>query len=337
MNKKKLGICICDKAYEERFVRCMMNHYKEQYEIHILSSLLEIVEFQERIFDAIIVGDEEEKNMMSLAKKGQDGLILREEEGTEESQEHLVYVEKYQEVYKIVEELRKLTENHSKEVGMQTKNYELVGISSFCCERLQLPFASVTASVYGEKHSVLLIDLQPFSAMDNDDASEGERLGMEDLMSVATTGIYTKSRILGAIGHEQKWDYIHPVKNTECLVEANEDIYIKMIDMLAEEQGYDVIILNFGAVFSGMFDLMDRCQTFYCLEEKGNLSPWREFVFCQEMKRRGKERFLQKIIRMELVSSPGKEQTWKHISQQWLWGTVGNQLRDYIWAENYSG
>lgn len=337
MSKKKLGICIRDKDYEERFVRCMMNHYKEQYEIHVLSTLLEIIQFQERIFEAIITGDEEAASMVSLAKKGQDVLILKEKEEIEEVQEHLAYAEKYQEVYKIVEELRKLTENHTKEAGELTKTYELVGISSFSSERLQLPFAAVSASVYGENHSVLLVDLQPFSGIESEESSEGDLLGMEDLMSVAATGIFTKSRILGAIAHEQKWDYVRPVKNSECLVEANEDIYLKMIDMLANEQGYDVIILNFGAVFSGMFDLMDRCHTFYYLEEKGKSSPWREQIFSCEMKRRGKDRFFEKIVRMELLPPPGKELEWKHISQQWLWGTVGNQLREYIWAENYSG
>jgi len=333
MHKKRLGICIQDKEYEERFVRCLMNHYREQYEIHVLSSLFEMLQFQELLFEVIITGDEEVENSESLARKGQNVLILREKEMEKERQEHLAYVEKYQEVYKIVEELKMLTEDVHEQKKCDNKGYKMIGISSLNCESLQLPFAALCASVYGENQPVLFVDLQPFSGMESEEVPEEEIFGMEDVLSIASTGIVTPNRILGAIRHETKWDYIRPVKNTECLVEANEDIYQKMIEMMVQEQGYQVIIVNFGATFTGMFEFMGRCQQFYLLREKGKYSLSREQAFFCEMKRRGKDTFLERIVHMELPVTSGKELDWRGISKQWLWGTVGNQLREYIWVE----
>ena len=335
MYKKKLGICIQDKEYENRFIRCLINHYKEQYEIHVLSSLFEAVEFQDHMFEAVITGDEELENSMSLAKKGQKTLVLLEKEAIEEKEEFLVYAQKYQEVYKIVEELKMLTEEVHEQRKVAEKEYRIIGISSLGCESLQLPFAAVCASVYGEQQTVLLMDLQPFSGLEGEEEAE-ELFRMEDVMSIASTGIVTPNRILGAICHEQKWDYIRPVRNTECLVEANEDIYQKMIEMIAQEQGYQVIIVNFGATFTGMFELMGRCQTFYCLREIGKHFEERERTFFSELKRRGKDALLQRMNYLELPVVSGKVLDWRSISKQWLWGTVGNQLREYIWVEKQS-
>ena len=73
---------------------------------------------------------------------------------------------------------------------------------------------------------------------------------------------------MGAIGHENTWDYVYSVKNTECLAEVTDDTYKEMLKLLTQELGYEMIIINFGAVFLGVHSLMNLCERIYFLTHK---------------------------------------------------------------------
>lgn len=338
MNKTKLAICMSDCKYQERFVRCLMNHYKEQYEIYVY----EEIESLEDAIDMVVITEGLEADVLkNIVKHYKKVLVLQEDLAEEKVSEDLLYVNKYQEVYRIIDHLEKnIDPNVTKAATGTFLNgaYEMIGVISFSNELLQLPFSATTAMVCGEKEKVLLMDLQPFSGLaEIENLEESESLGMEDLMSIATTGIYTPSRLLGAIGQEQKWDYVQPVKNTECLVEANADIYTQMMNLLVKELGYKKIVVNFGVVFFGMFELMSRCDQMFCVTHKGEGRSWREQVFLDEIKRRGKEDLWKRVSKIEVPPANNNDKEWRVQAQAWLWTAVGDALRERLWVESHVG
>lgn len=339
MDKTKLAICIEDEEYKARFARCVMHHYKDSYEIHILDNMQEIAEGGKSEFQVIVIGDDKEINLCDCQESI---LLVLQEYVTEETSvlnERILYTEKYQEVYKIMEVLKKavLQQFTQSVYQVQRKETQFIGVFSLQEEEMQMPFTALLADVLGEKQRVLVVDVQPFSGFIIELEPREQTLGMEDLMAVATTEHYTSNRLAASIGHEEKWDYVYPVKNTQCLVEADGVRYQKMVEILVKEWGYEQVIFNLGTVFSGMVEWMEMCQQFYILTRRKEERSWREEAFFQEMKCRGKKEFLQKLIWMEVPKCLVKERSWRQMAKAWLWSELGDRLREMNWVEYKDG
>lgn len=337
MDKVKLAICMEDEEYKSRFAGCVMHHYKDSYEIHIVDNIQEIVEGGKP--EVIVIGDGNKINPCDLQESI---VVVLQEYVTEEASafnERILYTEKYQEVYKIMEVVKKAVLQQSKQSVYQAgrKETQFIGVFSLQEEEMQMPFTALLADVLGENHRVLVVDVQPFSGFVIELEPREQTLGMEDLMAVATTERYTSNRLAASIGHEPKWDYVYPVKNAQCLVEADGILYQKMVEILVKEWGYEQVIFNLGTVFSGMAEWMELCQRFYILTRRKEERSWREEAFLQEMKRRGKETFLQKAIWMEVPKPLIKERSWRQMENTWLWSELGDRLREMHWAEYGDG
>lgn len=337
MKKIKLAICMQDKEYQNRFTKCWMNHFKDSYEVHMFTDMEDVTQLKENKFEVFLVDEN-----IDISNEYADLIVcLMEKEAVIEekaSYENIFRIEKYQEVYKIEQWIK----NKMKELRMSnsdsgySKKCKWIGVYSLDCEASQLPFAAMTAMEYGEKAKVLVMNLQAISGMmiEEDEFVEGAScLTMEDLLVAVVTNSYTRARILGGIGHEQNWDYIYPVKNSECLIETDKEIYEKMIQILSRELEYEIIILNFGTIFSGIFDLMELCDDFYFLVTKMDSLTWREKAFREEVRRHGKLEFQQKIKRIEIPYYLMANHTWHHLAQQWRWNQIGDNLRKHMWVE----
>ena len=108
MKKVRLGLCIGDNEYSLRFTNCIMNHYQEQVELHIYSENAELKR-DRKSYDIVLIDD-----VKNAEKWGGEVPVLclyDSKEGTEKQEEGGVYwVEQYQEVNRIVDEILKQDE-----------------------------------------------------------------------------------------------------------------------------------------------------------------------------------------------------------------------------------
>lgn len=346
MDKTKIAICIGDAEYETRFVKCVMNHYKDSYEIHVFRDILSIKQKKEeeggqrKKFHIVVTDEKETDSFCNLEETVY--LVLQEYAAGQKEiqleknvQEHVFYTEKYQEVYKIMEVLEQIIAQNSahKMCYAEDTNTQLIGVFSMEKESMQMPFTALLAEVLGDRNRVLVFDLQPFSGFSTEINVEENALGMEDLMAVAMTEVYTGNRLAASIGHEQKWDYVFPVRNVQCLAEVDVEVYRKMVRILQKERGYQYVILNFGATFSGMLELMEDCRFVYFLTEGKEEYSWREASFFQELRQYKKEEVLHRLIRTEVPVQILKEKTWRNLAKVWLWGELGDHIRELNWVE----
>ena len=330
MNKTKLAICMKDLEYQTRFVSCFMNHYNHQYELHVFTSAKQMEESNSMEYAVIITGEYSTEEMTIFVERGEIILNLKEDFGNEKESldEKLVQTEKYQEVYKIVELIQRLVADKMPGKGNshQKSGYEMIGVHSLTQEMYQAPFVALLGKIYGEQQKVLVLDLQCYSGLS--DMEEGmASMGLEDLLSVASTGNYSKSRMLECIRHESNWDYICATQNNQCLAESTQELYNTMIDILVREFGYQVIIINFGTMFFGQLDMMESCQCLYWLGGKAGELNWREKMFEYDLKRREKEHLKQVIQRVEIPTNQKREVNWRVLMEQWAWGSLGEGLR----------
>ena len=328
-----------DLEYQNRFVSCFMNHYNHQYELHVFTSPSQLEEASMMEYAVIITGEYNTEEMTIFVKRTEIILVLEENFDRENSaEEKILYTEKYQEVYKIVELLEPYIADKlpGKRTVTQSKNLEMIGIYSLTQEIYQAPFAVLLGKVCGELQKVLILDLQSYSGL-REIEEEASTMGLEDLLSVVQTGNYSKSRMLECIRHEGNWDYICPVQNHQCLAEGTRELYEMLIDRLVQDFGYEVVIINFGDVFWGQLDMMEMCQSCYFLSGKNDRGNWREQVFEQELIRQGKGNLIQTIQRIEFAQTVNREMNCRALAENWTWGEFGEMLRQQRKKENVYG
>ena len=333
MNKAKLAICMKDLEYQNRFVNCFMNHYKSLYELHVFTQMEHLVETNPQEYAVIITGEYTTEEMTDFVERGEIILNLQEDCADEKNltAKNFNCVEKYQEVYKIAEKIEHLAADKVEKRYENPQNkYEMTGVYSLSEEGLQIPFAALLAKFYGEQQKVLLVDLQNYSGLGE---YEEKSMGMEDLLSVVTTGNYSRSRLLECIRHEANWDYIYPVQNNQCLAEGSFELYETLLKLLTKEFGYQRIVVNFGAAFLGQLDLMEQCQSIYMLRRKGSEVRWREEAFSRELVRMERDVLLKKLKPVELPTTLTKEAGWKTVAEKWSWGAFAEALQGGILKE----
>lgn len=318
--KIRLAICLEDEVYKERLVRCLMRHYKEQYEFHVYPVFSELMEAKESVFDGYILEKAAQGETELPEKILAKALCLEEED-------------KYKEVYKLMEEVEALLSNQGVSFAAAQKGKPMViGVFSMELPTLQLPFAAMLSDILGEKKKTFFLDLQEYSGF----LSEGE-LGMEDMLAMAKTGNYTKGKERLAIGHDENWDYIYPMKNARCLLEAADENISNLVERLETEWGYEAIVINLGALVSSEKKVWSVCDKSYLLCSGKNTKTWREIQFTEEFERRGEDDVLHRIQRMEIPAVSCTGDDWKKLAKQWRWGELGNLVRNTVMGEEIVG
>ena len=330
MAKVKVAICSLDSEYRQRFARCFLHHYRNMYDLYVFETLAGLYQEKEFVYHVILM----EASMYGNWDKKRLGeaqiiLLCEPDERNVDEDSMLVCEEKYQEVYKIQAAIQRVLQKS--DFTMKPSNVcKRIGVFSLDCENQQIPYCALLAMEYAERGKTLVVNLQPYSRFEADETIVGFRL--EDVMMSVQMENDTR-RVDGAIAHEENWDYIYSVKNTECFVEVTDKIFEKMFKHMVEKFGYEYLIINFGAVFQGMHTLMTSCEEFYFLTNAIDLCQVREEQFKEELVQKGYETFKNKIYKMEIPKSQVRNQNWRQIAQQWRWTTVGDALRRYFVGE----
>lgn len=346
MQKIRVGICIEDTEYVNRFTNCLMNHYRDKLELHIFTGLDQMMAQENAMsqgqigYDVLLLADcvsdyEQLRSIQQQTKRPTIYLVdsaAIESEDSQNIEEEIWLVEKYQEVNKIVDEILKHIGDEIKEVqqlGSINLKTQVVGVYSLSENEYQVPFMVTLASIMSERQKVLILDMQEnsgFMHLLNQDGSGG----VEELAVMAETGKYTYSRLMSCIGHMDNIDFVYPMSNTESLCEMNSVSYIKLIKMLCQEMDYDVIILNLGARFLGFYEVLNYCQNVYLMQKRGGLCQWREYEFVDELSKRGYKPLLDKITKIEMPLMSNPVSSCERLIEQWRWNEFGDLIRNTV-------
>ena len=312
MGKVRLGICIGDEIYQERFVKCLMNRYKERYELHIFETLQEIEE--RALFDGYIMGTLITEGVVLSEEQMKRTLLLNEEN-------------MYQEVYKLIEQLERMLGDKSVKVQELNVRPHIIGIYSMTLPHVQMPLSATLADICSEHGKIILLDVQANSGLEHIRKDMEQVLDLEDVIAMTITESYSKNRLLSTIGHYHSWDYVYPVKNSDSLRELRVEDMDDIVKLLAKELGYQVILLNVG---EGCMQFLEICDDIYWLYPKGETGAWRERSYVGEMQKKGKDDVLHRVQRLEISSVLSTDERWDHLAEQWKWSTMGDVLRKLV-------
>lgn len=327
MKRVRIGLCLGDREYGDRFTGCLMNHYREQLELHIYTET-ESLWPDVADFDVILLSDYEGE--IEDQARGTPVIYLcdKEEDVKSRQEEGVYFVDKYQEVNKIVDEILKQIGEEIKNVcqnGSVQGKYQVIAVYSLSENEYQLPFAVTLSSILSEKERVLLVDMQENSGLSQLVECDSNA-GLEELLVMAESGTYSKSRIVSCIGHLDRADVVYPAHNSECLCEANSSTYQKLLQLLAQEQNYSTLVLNLGSRFVGFFELLSGCRSIYLMKSRGGLGQWREKEFMEEMKKH-EEEWEEKVREIEIPIAASPVISCERLVEQWKWNDFGDSIR----------
>lgn len=338
MGKKELAICIGDEEYQNRFTNCLINHFKNQFRISVFTSMEELEQTKKLSYDIILIGDYAWEWAQTFGEDGCKVVFLGEEElGITKESPNVFVTDKYQPVYKIVDSISQITGVEQKALSEKNRKKTIKwGVYALSNTQLQMPFAITIAAIQREKGNVLLLDLQENSGL-TVFAEENNTTGLEELLALAETGVYTKGRVVSAIGHLEYCDYVYPAKNSQCLTEADASLYEKMFQILEEEMDYDVIVINFGSRFQGFYEILDKCEGICFLKKEGVLEQVRQQEFMEEMKNMGYEHSVTRFMEVSLSDRGYAHLDCSQLIRLWQWGEIGDLLRKKVGMELYGG
>lgn len=339
MQRIKLAICMKDAEYQSRFTNYLFGHYKEQFELHGYTSLLQFMENIEKGGEQILLIDEQ-VDRTELDWEGTIVCLTEDAPRENTGQEKGIYrVEKYQDADRIVEGIlgtagEPLCELESN--GIPGNTPKTLAVYSLSETEYQLPFVLTMASILGESQKTLVLDLQENSGLQQlfDD---GENQGLEELMVMAEGGKYSKNRLFSCICHKENWDYVYPAKDTQCIGGLESKTYFKMLELIRKDLHYDILLVNFGTRFLGFFQALERSQAVFLLKRQSILSQGREQELERELIQKGFSRIMDKLIRMEIPFGSSQVMPCERLVEEWKWNEFGDQIRRSILGVTQNG
>ena len=112
MKRVRLGVCIADREFSDRFVNCLVKHYRNQLELHMFTELTRLWEAVRDVDVALLEAQDlcEMEGGADWSEKPPCPVVAlfdSEEMESFEEKGGVYLVEKYQEVNKIVDEIMK--------------------------------------------------------------------------------------------------------------------------------------------------------------------------------------------------------------------------------------
>lgn len=340
---KKISIAICDteQAYGEKLGEWISLEKREDMKSYCFSSLNAFLEFQRKEeLDIILLGKGFWGNARIIDQMKEQGslwICLHDpaEEGPLEAEQNLpvagqevLAVKKYQPASGILRDVFFYYQKY----GKQRKDIilpegEVLGIYSPDHSIWRTPFALTFAQALGKEERVLYVNLNECAGFEGWFQKKYHR----DLLDVIYLCLVEGGNISDCIGSAvyttEGFDYIPPAADGACLGEISKEDYLRFIRLLAEKSGYDVIILDFGIMIPGFFELLEECSSIYIATEERELRKGPLQQFRQMAARQNRQGLEEKISYLNLPRISENLHQGEERIQHWIWGELGDYTR----------
>lgn len=265
MEVKVLAICDTEKQYAIKLMEAFCEKKNFGFQIHAFSAVkeLELFAARTRIEILLIPGRimSESIHQFDIGKV----ILLSDGEVYEELSDY-ESIYKYQSAEHIIKEVLCCCAEYARPVaGMYygKKEFEVHGIYSPIGRCGKSALAEGLAGAFGKRKKTLLLDLQSYNAWE-------EQLGQEELWDLADIiyflrqGKQTFLYKLGSIvRNKELYDCILPMKAPADLKSVTLAEWSELLEKLAVDSDYQVVVIDFGQDICGLFRLLSQCTKVY--------------------------------------------------------------------------
>ncbi|MCI8484156.1 MAG: hypothetical protein HFH41_07435 [Lachnospiraceae bacterium] len=340
---KKISIAICDaeQAYGEKLGEWISLEKQEEMKSYYFSSLSVFLEFQRiQELDVILLGKgfwgniqiieqmKEQKSLWICLYDPAEENFSEEEQGFPRTEQEVLAVRKYQPASEIIREIFFYYQKYGKQNrDMALPEGEVLGIYSPDHSIWRTPFALTFAQTLGKEERVLYVNLNECAGFERWFQKKYHRDLLDVIYLCLVEGGNISDCIGSAVYRTEGFDYIPPAADGACLGEISKEDYLRFVRLLAEKSSYDVVILDFGIMIPGFFELLEECSSIYIAAEGGELREGPLQHFRQMTARQNRQGLEKKISYLNLPRISENLYQGEEKMQHWIWGELGDYTR----------
>lgn len=345
MHKLTVAFCDTDEVYRSRFVAYLMGHKAKEMTVCAFSApelLLEHMEKQN--YDLIILGDgcaPLEKNLRQM-KIPVLKLVEQLPEFVAEEMDYKTDVRstrtevfKYQPVENILHEIQVLTGGYpGRCMTTVASGLEVIGVYSPVKHEMQVPFSLLLATMLSEKRKILYLNFMKFSGLLQNFGFAGNS-DMGDVVLRLRKGRLTRETFSRSVYETETFGYVPPFFNPEQLGELSEGDFLRLINFLREETGYETVVIDFGTGVQSLAKLLGGCSSCYCLVKKGFFYEGQTEEFFRYLEKGENRELRERLQVVELPFSAKGIRGGGNVLEQLLWSEFGDYVRNYLSGDGY--
>lgn len=245
-------------------------------------------------------------------------VYLEEERRTEEEKIPAVY--KYQSAEQVMRRIAALMvdKKEGKSVALRERG-KVIGVYSPAGRCGKTGFSLALAREWADKKRVLYVNLEMCSGFQIL-AGESYRKCLSDLLYVYGSGTCAWEGIGAFVYHWGGVDYIPPVRYPEDLENMDGEELAAFLEELAAEGGYDILVVDMGAMAGHSADVMEICDLTYLpvLEDRISQAKIKEFE--DYLDRSGRDGIWERLKKLRFPT-------------EGQWGFDGNDPDQVRWGE----
>lgn len=327
--KKIFAVYDVDPFYADRFAEVMNQKENIPFTVMAFTSLERLRAYaRENQIEILLissqVGTEEIKDL-GIKKV----LFLTEGEGRE-TDDGYPSVYKYQSSAGILREVIACYSERTEEsyYGTSGTAARIMGVYSPIGRCLKTSLALAMGQLMASEQRVLYVTLEDYSGL-SFMTGEDYKSDLSDVLYYFSQGNFNKLRLSSIVHSIGNMDYIPPVRYPEDLSHISSNEMADLIRKLADEGGYDVLILDIGDYGHQAAPLLAVCQIVYMPVKEDGISTAKLEEFEQYLERTGNKELTEKIRRVKLPyhRNFGRKENYL---EQLLWSELGDYVRQLL-------
>ena len=325
MNKRIMAVYDVDPFYAERFSEFINQKEAVPFMAVAFTSLARLKAFAQRQqIEILLVGDEVPDQELEGLEVRQ--LVRLSEAAMVKAGAPAVY--KYQASDSILREVMACYQTDEREEQMTAvgARSRVIGVYSPIGRCGKTGFSVTLGQVLARDSKVLLLSLEEFSGFSKLMGSSYSG-SFSDLIYYSRQGEFDRMRLGSVIYDYGGLDYVPPVAYAEDLAQMEGAEVAGLIEKIARECGYDVLIVDVGHFLRNVEAVLAVCDVVYAPIKKdvvseGKIQEWRQYLEDSgRMNLWEKVRLLKLPVPQEVIS-PGE------YFEEMLWGALGDFVRE---------
>lgn len=317
-----------DPFYANKFAEFANEKEKTPFTAIAFTSLARLKSYTEKqTVELLLVGDEVPSEDLEDIKAGQ---IIRLSETGMESLDGAPTVYKYQASDRVLREVMACYQVKAEPAVftmMGTKS-TLIGVYSPAGRCGKTGFAMTLGQVMSKTGKILLLCLEDFSVFSRMTGTEYTGT-LSDLLYYFRLGEYSRFRLGSVTYNWNGLDYVPPVAYAEDLKDVTGEELAQLVRAIANDGGYDVILLDLGHFGKGAEALLELCRVIYTPVPGDSISAAKVEEWKQYLEVSGRTQLKEKTEFLELPGLRGAGMPERYL-EQILWGELGDFVRELV-------
>lgn len=336
MKRIKVAVCDLDDIYRERLAAYFLRRKGENIQTYTFSGVRTFLSvLQEEEMDIALLGGGFEDVFSRKDWKKRLSLVIHmtENREAEDTDDNTIY--KYQSAEEI---LRRIYQRYQKlgqaDSYLSVGKKEILAIYSPSQSMLRTPFALTLAQTLSEEKRVLYVNLGEWSGFEPWMQEQYQR-DLADLIYLLTDyGKEVRGMLESVTYSLNRIDYIPPARDAQLLTQIGPKDYRKLLHLLVNKTDYEVILLDFGIMVPGFFELLEQCTRICGVTMTSPLAKKQWNQFEESIMRQEKLRIAEKLQSVVFSLSDLEILEEEPVLQRWSNGIIGCRARAVRYAMN---